>query len=134
MTIDKSASLPLPPEVMIWRSNPDLCHIGTWATTRWSEEAQRYVAAGAVEQYLKEGETVQQRMDRFHHEVLGLLKYLEKVKRDAETARDDVLEVAARVASSMYPPPPPGIYGHEGSVYVASQDIADRIRAMKGGA
>lgn len=127
-------TFPLPDSVMIWLSNPEICHAGTWATTRYPEDAQRYVAAGAVEQYLKEGETVQQRMDRFHHEVLGLLKYLEKVKRDAETARDDVLEVAAQMAASMYPPPPPGIYGHRASVHMAGQHIADAIRAMKVGA
>jgi len=134
MSADERASFPLPHEVMIWFSNPDLCHIGTWATIRYPEEAQRYVAAGAVEQYLKKGETVQQRMDRFHHEVLGLLKYLEKVKRDAETARTNLLEVAAQMAASMYPPAPPGIYGHRASVHMAGQHIADTIRAMKGGA
>lgn len=134
MSADERASFPLPHEVMIWFSNPDLCHAGTWATTRYPEDAQRYVAAGAVEQFLTEGETVEQRMNRFHQEILGLLKYLEHVKRKSETDRDDVLEVAARVAASRYQAPPPGIHGFEGDVYAAGMGIADAIRALKGGA
>lgn len=134
MTDQTDHTLPMPQSVMIWFSDPEISHAGTWATTRYPDNAQRYVAAGAVEQFLKDGETVEQRMHRFHHEVLGLLKYLEEVKRDAETARDDVLEVAAQMAESMHMPPPPGIYGHRASAHWAGQRIGGAIRAMKGGA
>lgn len=126
-------TLPLPQSVMIWFSDPDISHTGTWATTRYPDNAQRYVAAGAVEQFLKDGETVEQRMHRFHHEILGLLKYLEQVKRKSETARDDVLEGAARLAETRYSAPPPGIHGFQGDMHAAGTGIADAIRALKGG-
>ncbi|MEQ3625935.1 MAG: hypothetical protein ABNH26_08510 [Celeribacter sp.] len=35
----------LPDEIMVWRSNPYLNHLGAWATTRYPAEAVRYVPA-----------------------------------------------------------------------------------------
>ncbi|MCV2877574.1 hypothetical protein OE699_01810 [Sedimentimonas flavescens] len=37
----------LPDSVMIWHSNPELTHLGTWATTRYPEEAVEYVPKDA---------------------------------------------------------------------------------------
>ena len=33
----------VPKKVMCWHSNPPLDHIGTWATTRYPEDAVAYV-------------------------------------------------------------------------------------------
>lgn len=33
-----------PCEIMVWVSNPDLQHVGTWATTRYPDDARAYVA------------------------------------------------------------------------------------------
>lgn len=33
----------LPAEIMVWKSNPKLDHVGTWATERYPEEAVAYV-------------------------------------------------------------------------------------------
>ena len=33
----------LPAEIMVWKSNPGLDHLGTWATERYPEEAVAYV-------------------------------------------------------------------------------------------
>lgn len=35
----------LPDEIMVWRSNPNLPHIGTWATTRYPADAVAYERA-----------------------------------------------------------------------------------------
>lgn len=38
----------MPDEIMVWRSSPNLSHVGTWATTRYPEEAVPYVPKADV--------------------------------------------------------------------------------------
>jgi hypothetical protein len=57
----------------------------------------------SVEKYLKDGETVSERMDRFHAEVLGLMKYLahEKRKHEAEISRLEQIK-ATIIVNAMH--------------------------------
>ena len=68
-------------------------------------------------EYLKDGETPRQRMDRDQSDVLGLMKLLEREKYKSESARDKALEEAADCA----------IDNHDCDAW----EIAAIIRAMK---
>lgn len=53
----------LPAEIMVWKSNPNLGHVGTWATTRYPEEAVAYVPRPAEPAQAAQVDANQRRAD-----------------------------------------------------------------------
>lgn len=43
----------LPEKIMAWHGSPTLDHIGTWATTRYPEDAEEYVKVAALPELVK---------------------------------------------------------------------------------
>ena len=53
----------LPAEIMVWKSNPKLDHVGTWATERYPEEAVAYVPRPAEPAQAAQVDANQRRAD-----------------------------------------------------------------------
>lgn len=57
----------LPQEVMVWHS-PTLDHIGTWATTRYPDDAVAYVPSARLEAVEKERDRLNELLHQVRHE------------------------------------------------------------------
>ncbi len=102
-------------------------------------------AIGPCEVYLKDGETVRERMDRFHSEVLSLVELLAREKdkhaRALHAEREKALEEAAvktegwpiDACDGQYQTSGNGRYWDAGTPYDQGRlDASSDIRAMKG--
>lgn len=77
---DETTKLPLPREVMIWKSNPEMTHVGSWATTRYPEGAQRYVSTDALEAQAEQAAVVKPLEWRYTSKGTDLPRYEAEVK------------------------------------------------------
>ena len=79
----------LPDEIMVWRSNPNLPHLGTWATTRYPAEAVAYVTAATITQLRADLDAANERADilRADREAAVRMWQASEQEREAAVAR-----------------------------------------------